>query len=152
MKGIKPFLLSSSLLMASASVFATADIEGTWRSIDDKTGFSKGIIEITKADDGSYSGKIIEVIPRPGYTPKTTCDKCSGALKNKPILGMTVLSGMKQSSKNEREFTGGRILDPLTGKSYKSKMKLNNSGSRLNMRGYVGVEVVGRSQTWIRQD
>lgn len=152
MKGIKPFLLSSSLLMASASVFATADIEGTWRSIDDKTGFSKGIIEITKADDGSYTGKIIEVIPRPGYTPKTTCDKCSGALKNKPILGMTVLSGMKQSSKNEREFTGGRILDPLTGKSYKSKMKLNNSGSRLNMRGYVGVEVVGRSQTWIRQD
>lgn len=152
MKGIKPFLLSSSLLMASASVFATADIQGTWRSIDDKTGFSKGIIEITKADDGSYSGKIIEVIPRPGYTPKTTCDKCSGALKNKPILGMTVLSGMKQSSKNEREFTGGRILDPLTGKSYKSKMKLNNSGSRLNMRGYVGVEVVGRSQTWIRQD
>lgn len=152
MKGIKPFLLSSSLLMASASVFATADIQGTWRSIDDKTGFSKGIIEITKADDGSYTGKIIEVIPRPGYTPKTTCDKCSGALKNKPILGMTVLSGMKQSSKNEREFTGGRILDPLTGKSYKSKMKLNNSGSRLNMRGYVGVEVVGRSQTWIRQD
>lgn len=152
MKGIKPFLLSSSLLMASASVFATADIQGTWRSIDDKTGFSKGIIEITKADDGSFSGKIIEVIPRPGYTPKTTCDKCSGALKNKPILGMTVLSGMKQSSKNEREFTGGRILDPLTGKSYKSKMKLNNSGSRLNMRGYVGVEVVGRSQTWIRQD
>lgn len=152
MKGIKPFLLSSSLLMASASVFATADIQGTWRSIDDKTGFSKGIIEITKADDGSYSGKIIEVIPRPGYTPKTTCDKCSGALKNKPILGMTVLSGMKQSSKNEREFTGGRILDPLTGKSYKSKMKLNSSGSRLNMRGYVGVEVVGRSQTWIRQD
>lgn len=152
MKGIKPFLLSSSLLMASASVFATADIQGTWRTIDDKTGFSKGIVEITKSGDGTYSGKIIEVIPRPGYTPKTTCDKCSGALKNKPILGMTVLSGMKQSSKNEREFTGGRILDPLTGKSYKSKMKLNSSGSRLNMRGYVGVEVVGRSQTWIRQD
>ena len=152
MNGIKLFLSTSTLIMASASIFAAADIEGTWRSIDDKTGFSKGIIKITKADDGSYSGKIIEVIPRPGYTPKTTCDKCSGALKNKPILGMTVLSGMKQSSKNEREFTGGHILDPLTGKSYKSKMKLNNSGSRLNMRGYVGVEVVGRSQTWIRQD
>ncbi len=152
MKGIKLFLLSSSLLMTSASVFATTDIEGTWRTIDDKTGFSKGIVEITKSGDGTYSGKIIEVVPRPGYTPKTTCDKCSGALKNKPILGMTVLSGMKQSSKNEREFTGGRILDPLTGKSYKTKMKLNSSGSRLNMRGYVGVEVVGRSQTWIRQD
>lgn len=152
MKGIKPFLLSSSLLMASTSVFATADIEGTWRTIDDKTGFSKGIVEITKSGDGTYSGKIVEVMPRPGYTPKATCEKCSGALKNHPILGLTVLSGMKQSSKNEREFTGGHILDPLTGKSYKTKMKLNSSGSRLNMRGYVGVEVVGRSQTWIRQD
>lgn len=152
MKGIKLFLLSSSILMASASVFATTDIEGTQRTIDDKTGFSKGIVEITKSGDCTYSGKIVEVIPRPGYTPKATCEKCSGALKNQPILGMTVLSGMKQSSKNEREFTGGRILDPLTGKSYKTKMKLNSSGSRLNMRGYVGVEVVGRSQTWIRQD
>lgn len=152
MKGFKLFLLSGSMLMASAQVFAANDIAGTWRSIDDKTGFSKGIVEITKASDGTYSGKIIEVIPRPGYTPKTTCDKCTGSLKNKPILGMTVLTGMKQSSKSDREFSGGRILDPLTGKTYKTKMKLNSSGSRLSMRGYVGVEVVGRSQTWIRQD
>lgn len=152
MKGFKLFLLSSSMLMASAQVFAASDIAGTWRSIDDKTGFSKGIVEITKASDGTYSGKIVEVIPRPGYTPKTTCDKCTGSLKNKPILGLTVLTGMKQSAKNDREFAGGRILDPLTGKSYKTKMKLNSTGSRLSMRGYVGVEVVGRSQTWIRQD
>ncbi len=59
MKGIKLFLLSSSLLMASASVFATTDIQGTWRTIDDKTGFSKGIVKITKSGDGTYSGKTL---------------------------------------------------------------------------------------------
>ena len=148
MKGIKLFLLSSSLLMASASVFATTDIEGTWRTIDDKTGFSKALIEIKKDGKGLYTGKIIKILPRPGYTPKTHCQNCPAPYKGAPILGLTVLDGMKQ--KNTTEYEGGTILDPLSGKIYKSKIKVSNNGKRLRMRGYVGVEVFGRSQTWIR--
>ena len=148
MKGIKLFLLSSSLLMASASVFATTDIEGTWRTIDDKTGFSKALIEIKKDGKGVYTGKIIKILPRPGYTPKTHCQDCPAPYKGAPILGLTVLDGMKQ--KNTTEYEGGTILDPLSGKIYKSKIKVSNNGKRLRMRGYVGVEVFGRSQTWIR--
>ncbi|MFU8925514.1 DUF2147 domain-containing protein [Acinetobacter puyangensis] len=152
MKAFKNILLLGSLLIASGHVFAAEDITGTWRSIDDKTGFSKGIIEITKDANGIYTGKIIEVIPRPGYTPKTICDKCTGTLKNKPILGLHILNNMKKSTKSDLEYEGGTILDPLNGKFYKSKIKLNSTGSRITMRGYVGVEVVGRSQTWIRQE
>jgi uncharacterized protein (DUF2147 family) len=146
-------LLLGSLAMASAHLFAANDdITGKWRSIDDKTGFSKGIVEISKDANGIYSGKIIEIIPRPGYTPKATCDKCTGELKDKPILGLQILKDMVRSEKNDREFAGGTILDPLNGKFYKSKLKLNSAGTRIAMRGYVGVEVLGRSQTWIRQE
>ena len=140
-------LFASSLLWANYD-----DITGQWRTIDDKTGFSKGIVEISKDSNGVYSGKIIEVVPRPGYTPKSVCNKCTGELKNKPILGLQVLSNMKQSANNKSGVSGGTVLDPLNGKFYKSKIRLSSNGSRITMRGYVGVEVVGRSQTWIRQE
>lgn len=149
---IKKIAIFGALMTASLSVFANpSDITGKWRSIDDKTGFSKGIVEITKNSQNIYTGKIVEIIPRPDYTPKSVCDKCSGSLKNAPIVGLTVLSNMKRSESNPNEFEGGTILDPLNGKEYKSKIKLNASGTRINLRGYIGVEIVGRSQTWIRE-
>lgn len=147
MKKMKLALLTGLMLSAS-SIFAADDIAGTWRSIDDKTGFSKALIEIKKSNNGVYQGKIIKILPRPGYTPKTHCQGCPAPYKGAPILGLTVLDGMKQ--KNTTEYEGGTILDPLSGKIYKSKIKVSNNGKRLRMRGYVGVEVFGRSQTWIR--
>lgn len=147
MKKMKLALLTG-LVLSTSSLFAADDIAGTWRSIDDKTGFSKALIEIKKSDNGVYQGKIIKILPRPGYTPKTHCQDCPAPYKGAPILGLTVLDGMKQ--KNATEYEGGTILDPLSGKIYKSKIKVSNNGKRLRMRGYVGVEVFGRSQTWIR--
>ena len=147
MKKMKLALLTG-LVLSTSSLFAADDIAGTWRSIDDKTGFSKALIEIKKSDNGVYQGKIIKILPRPGYTPKTHCQDCPAPYKGAPILGLTVLDGMKQ--KNATEYEGGTILDPLSGKVYKSKIKVSNNGKRLRMRGYVGVEVFGRSQTWIR--
>lgn len=147
MKKMKLALLTG-LVLSTSSLFAADDIAGTWRTIDDKTGFSKALIEIKKSDNGVYQGKIIKILPRPGYTPKTHCQDCPAPYKGAPILGLTVLDGMKQ--KNATEYEGGTILDPLSGKVYKSKIKVSNNGKRLRMRGYVGVEVFGRSQTWIR--
>ena len=147
MKKMKLALLTG-LVLSTSSLFAADDIAGTWRSIDDKTGFSKALIEIKKSDNGVYQGKIIKILPRPGYTPKTHCQDCPAPYKGAPILGLTLLDGMKQ--KNATEYEGGTILDPLSGKIYKSKIKVSNNGKRLRMRGYVGVEVFGRSQTWIR--
>ncbi len=147
MKKMKLALLTG-LLFSTSTLFAADDISGVWRSIDDKTGFSKALIEIKKSDNGVYQGKIIKILPRPGYTPKTHCQDCPAPYKGAPILGLTVLDGMKQ--KNATEYEGGTILDPLSGKIYKSKIKVSNNGKRLRMRGYVGVEVFGRSQTWIR--
>lgn len=148
MKKMKLALLTG-LMLSTSSLFAADDLAGTWRTIDDKTGFSKALIEIKKDKNGIYSGKVIKILPRPGYTPKTHCQNCPAPYTNAPIVGLTVLEGMKQS-KDKSEYTGGSVLDPLSGKRYKGKIKVSSNGNRLRMRGYVGVEVFGRSQTWIR--
>ena len=144
--------LIAVLSMAGSYSFAETDITGKWRNIDDKTGFSKAIIEITKDSNGDYFGTIIDVMPRPGYTPKVYCDKCKGPEKGKPILGLEILKNMKRSSKNANEFTSGTILDPLSGNQYRSTLRLHATGSRLSIRGFVGIEALGRSQTWLRHE
>ena len=142
--------LISALLLSAMTSFAFAnDIAGLWQTIDDKTGAPKGQVEIRQEADGTYVGKIVKITPRAGYTPKTTCVDCPAPYTNKPILGLDVLTGLKHSSGNN--YTGGRILDPNTGKVYSMKAKLSTSGKRLTLRGYVGVSVLGRNQVWIRE-
>ena len=151
MKHLRKILIIAASLSSSYS-FSNSDIVGQWRSIDDKTGFSKAIIEITQDAKGEYNGKIIDLTPRPGYTPKAHCDRCKGNEKNKPIVGLQILKNMKRSTKNTLEFNEGTILDPLSGTQYRTTLRLNASGSRLSIRGFVGVEALGRSQTWLRHN
>lgn len=144
--------LVTGLTVLGSGLVQAADISGTWRTIDDKTGFSKGLIEIKQDNSGAYHGTIIKVIPRPGYTPKETCQNCPAPYTNKPMVGLTVLSGLKQDPKNDNNFINAKVLDPLSGKIYSAKAKLSPDGRRLSMRGYVGISALGRSQTWIRED
>ncbi|MEG0344120.1 MAG: DUF2147 domain-containing protein [Acinetobacter sp.] len=126
------------------------DITGIWKNIDDKTGSSKAVLEVRKESNGTYTGKIIKITPLPGYTPKETCVNCPAPYTNKPILGMDVLKNLKQTS--EENYSGGKIIDPLSGKIYSMKAKLSANGNRLSLRGYVGVSALGRSQIWIREN
>ena len=121
------------------------DLTGTWQQIDDKTGSPKALIEIRQDSNGTYAGKI------PGYTPQKTCNKCPAPYTNQPILGMDVLTGLKQVG-DSVNYEKGRVIDPLTGKIYDAKVRLSSNGKRLTLRGYVGVSALGRSQTWIRQE
>ncbi|AUX88691.1 DUF2147 domain-containing protein [Acinetobacter variabilis] len=127
------------------------DLTGTWQQIDDKTGSPKALIEIRQDSNGTYAGKIVKVTPRPGYTPQKTCNKCPAPYTNQPILGMDVLTGLKQVG-DSVNYEKGRVIDPLTGKIYDAKVRLSSNGKRLTLRGYVGVSALGRSQTWIRQE
>ncbi len=127
------------------------DLTGTWQQIDDKTGSPKALIEIRQDSNGTYAGKIVKVTPRPGYTPQKTCNKCPAPYTNQPILGMDVLTGLKQVG-DSANYEKGRVIDPLGGKIYDAKVRLSSNGKRLTLRGYVGVSALGRSQTWIRQE
>jgi uncharacterized protein (DUF2147 family) len=120
---------------------------GLWRNIDDTTGKAKALIRVTE-HSGEFSGRIEKIFPEPGEDPNPKCDKCEGTLKGQPNLGMTIMSGFRLDG---TEYGGGTILDPENGKYYKSKMSLADGGKKLNVRGYVGIPLFGRSQTWLRE-
>ena len=147
MKQTKLGLMFIAALMTETAY--AQDLTGIWQSIDDKTGSPKALIEITKAENGSFTGKIIKVTPRPGYTPKTMCVNCPAPYTNKPLVGLEVIHGLKHVENNN--YADGRILDPLTGKMYSLKGRLASNNKRLTLRGYVGISAIGRTQTWIRQ-
>jgi uncharacterized protein (DUF2147 family) len=96
---------------------------------------------------GTVQGKIEKVFL--GQNENGKCEKCEGALKNAPVVGLVILSGLK---KDGSEYTGGQILDPDNGQTYRSKIQLVEGGKKLNVRGYVGVPTLGRSQIWERQE
>ena len=149
MKKFKAGFLFLAAMMGS-SAFAQ-DLSGTWQQIDDKTGSPKAIIEIRKDSNGTFTGKIVKVTPRPGYTPRDTCNNCPAPYTNKPILGMDILTGLNHVQ-GTNNYDKGRVIDPLAGKIYDAKVRINANGKRLTLRGYMGVSALGRSQTWIRQD
>ena len=141
-------LITFFVLFGLGQLTFAQDITGIWQSIDDVTGAPKGQVEITQEADGTYTGKIIKVTPRAGYTPKETCVNCPPPYTNKPIIGLDVVTGLK--STDGLNYTSGRILDPNTGKLYSMKAKLSANGKRLHLRGYLGVSALGRNQIWIR--
>ena len=127
----------AALLISSLSF---AQIEGKWKTIDDETGQAKSIVEVFKKSNGQYYGKITQLMAKP---ENETCVKCTDDRKNKPLIGLEIIRGLKKSG---NEFTGGTITDPKTGKTY--KCTITRAGNKLNVRGYVGFSLIGRTQTW----
>ncbi len=131
-------------ILALSFTASAADAVGRWKTIDDETGQAKSIVEITKAANGTYSGRIVELL-RPSK-PNPVCDKCKDDRKNKPITGMEIIRGMKQDG---NAWSGGSILKPDEGKVYKSKMQLLEGGKKLEVSGCISFFC--KSQVWVRQ-
>jgi uncharacterized protein (DUF2147 family) len=117
---------------------------GKWRTFDDTDGKESGqvIIEDTA---GILSGRITAIADP--QKASLNCNLCTDTRKGQPILGMTILTGMRQ---DDDKWNGGQILDPKTGSVYHCSMKLSDGGAKLVLRGYIGVPLFGRSQTWLR--
>lgn len=137
-----------SLATGSVGFADSASPVGLWKTIDDERGEVKSLVRIFE-EDGSLVGMIAKLFPKPGKDPNPVCDQCSGDKKDKPILGMVILWGL---TKQDDEWSGGFILDPNKGKTYKCKIKLEEAGGALTVRGYIGFSLLGRSQTWIRME
>jgi uncharacterized protein (DUF2147 family) len=122
---------------------------GRWRTVSDKTGHVNGIVEITAVGD-SLEGKIVKSIPDPDDDPPDTiCTKCDGPDKNKPILGLTIMKGFHKDGDN---WDGGTILDPRSGDVYSAEMHTGDNGKKLFLRGYLGISLLGRTETWLRAE
>ncbi|MDR6845869.1 DUF2147 domain-containing protein [Flavobacterium granuli] len=134
-----------SLVVFFAMIFNVQGqtVLGKWKTIDDETGETKSIVEVYEKS-GKVYGKVVEIL-RADHK-KDVCSKCEGADKNKPILGMVIINGLK---KDGSEYNGGTILDPENGKKYKCYITLE-SPDKLKLRGYIGLSIMGRTQYWSR--
>jgi uncharacterized protein (DUF2147 family) len=121
---------------------------GLWRTIDDKTGKEKSLVRVVEVN-GEFKASIEKLFREPHEEQNPNCDKCPGDRKNKPVLGMTIMTGLKKTGS---EYEGGEILDPANGKIYRCKMWTAEGGKKLNVRGFVGVAVLGRTQVWLREE
>ena len=125
----------------SMTALAADPLAGTqWVTYD--KGQPKSIIKITE-NNHKLSGTIVKLLA-PRATGKTVCDICQGKFHNKPLTGATVFTGLTATGNGRYE--GGNITDPESGKTYSMSATLN--GTSLDVRGYIGVTVLGRTQTW----
>ena len=141
-------LFASLLLCAAAgTAMAQATPAGLWKTIDDDGKTEKSLVRIVN-NGGVYTGKVEKVFDPAKQDAK--CEKCEGAQQNQPVLGMTIIEGVKQDAEESNLFDGGKILDPNNGKTYKVRLKPVDGGKKLDVRGYIGTPMLGRTQTWIR--
>ena len=147
---MKTKLVVLAFLGLFGSASHAADLTGVWRTIDDKTGIVRAHIKMEKQSDGSFTGTILTSFPAPGEAPLVVCFKCPPPYTNQPIIGMQAIKGLTEDPKAPNSFINGKGIDPRGGKTYSGKAKLSADGRKLRLRGYIGISMLGRSQTWIR--
>lgn len=139
----KSALFASALLLVAGTAMAAdpikaADAEGVWQS---DTG---GYVEIYE-DGGTYKGTIVGSKSGEARYDKNNPDE---EKKGRRLLGSTILHGLKYTDNGE--FEGGKIYSPDNGKTYKAKAKYKADEDKLDVRGYMGISLIGKSQTWTR--
>lgn len=134
-------------LLFNTAAWAQATPVGLWKTIDDETKAEKSLVRISDAG-GVLSAKVEKVLDPAKQDAK--CEKCTDDRKDQPVVGMTIVRNVKQSASDKALWDGGEILDPNNGKTYKVRMKPVDGGKTLEVRGYVGAPLLGRTQTWVR--
>lgn len=138
-------VISLSLMLAAGAALAQATPVGLWKTIDDDGKTEKSLVRISEAG-GLVSGKIEKIFEV--AKQNEVCEKCSDERKNQPVQGMTIIRSAKKG--DDGVWTGGDILDPTNGKVYRLNLKPVDGGKRLEVRGYIGMPMLGRTQTWLR--
>jgi uncharacterized protein (DUF2147 family) len=139
----------SVLLAAPLAGHAQAElVEGQWTTRDDATGKPRALVRI-EAHGESLTGRIERLLD-PDDPADARCEACEGARRGQPVVGMTFLSGLHPAIGEPGVWEGGEILDPDNGRVYRARLRLQPDRNTLEVRGYLGVPMFGRSQVWQR--
>ena len=145
------FVIRTALALATVGAFGGAQAQmtpvGSWHTIDDKTGEIKSLVVITESN-GVLSGHVDKLL-RKDADQKAVCDKCTDDRKDKPVLGLEIIRAAKKAEGKD-VWEGGNIVDPDNGTVYKLKLTPIDGGKKLEVRGFIGFALLGRTQTWVR--
>jgi len=147
----KKFILSvCSLGLIAGNVHAQAidPAVGVWKTIDDKTNEPSSLIKIDEVN-GKLEGTIIKTFPKSNEKPLIYCTLCKDERKDKPILGMKIMTDLKRDKPGA--WSDGRILDPEEGEIYRVKVTTED-GKKMDVRGYIGIPILGRTQVWYKAE
>ena len=145
---MRALLLAVLATLCSASAAQQATPVGLWKTYSDRTGQADGLVRIVEAN-GVFEGTVVKVFSPPAADPNPRCEECSGELKDKPVVGLRILSGLRRDGE---AYSGGRILDPDNGRVYRCTVRLLQGGRKLEVRGYIGIALFGRTEVWDRED
>jgi uncharacterized protein (DUF2147 family) len=146
-RGIARAMVALAMVVAlGREARAQATPVGLWNTISDKDGKPEAVVEIREVN-GQLSGVVRELLVA-ADPQDSICGKCTDDRKGQRVVGMEILRHMHRDGD---EWSGGEILDPENGKTYRATLKLAAGGQKLQVRGYIGMPIFGRSQTWLRR-
>lgn len=153
---MKAFIIVFVMMLSTYSLLAQSGAKadkviGYYLTVDDKTGQEKSQVQIFKATNGKYYGKIVWLAePLKDGKPKLDQDNPNQELTGKPILGLQLLKGFTYDEKTS-EWSEGTIYNPAGGKTYNCFMKFE--GNKLKIRGYIGAVWMGlgKTATWTKE-
>ena len=138
-------LTALAFSVSCASAMAQMSPLGLWQTISDTDGKATSEVRITSTPTG-----LVGVVEKALTTSnEPNCDKCTDERKGQSKLGMQIIRGAKKAEGKD-VWVDGNILDPNNGTVYKLKLTPIEGGKKLEVRGFVGFALLGRTQTWVR--
>ena len=136
----------AGMLVTDGGLVFTGRMTGEFVAIDEASGKPKALVRISE-QDGAFTGRIERLLDAdPKWDGR--CDRCRDERKDQPVLGMVILTDLR---KDGDQYTGGKILDPQNGNVYRCNVRVVDGGKKLEVRGFIGVSLFGRTQVWQRE-